>query len=118
METDHQADWAVVHLRRLLALEILMAAGRVGSSRLGLHDRVPLKAPIDGVAGHIVTNVIVIEARWADAALPSGEFMFAQFAGITDAERDFAKSDGTQALLEKLTPTRHPIVVPDRASTV
>lgn len=118
-ETDRQGDWAVVQLRRLLALELLLAAGRIGNGSLGLHDRIPLKAPIDGEAGHAVDTVVVARSRWPDVALPSGEVMFVQFVGATASEVAFAVKDGTPALLERLRAAgAAPVIVPDRAPVV
>lgn len=119
METDRQGDWAIVHLRRMMALELLLSSGRIGNGPLGLYDRIPLKEPIDWVEGHAVQNLISVPSRWPDFALPSGGVMFVQFIGVTDAERDFAKDTGIEALLSKLAATEvHPVVVPDRSAVV
>lgn len=119
METDRQADWPIDHLRRLLALEILLVAGRMGSGSLGLHDRIPLNEPIDGVPDHPVRNVIVTRSEWPEFQLPSGEVMFVQFIGVTDAERDFAAEAGTRALLKRLAEADvSSVIVPDRASVI
>ncbi len=119
LETDRQGNWAIIHLRRLLALEILLAAGRIGNGSLGMHDRIPLKAPIDGVEGHVVDTVITVPGRWKDFTLPSGQVMLVQFAAVTSAERDFAIDNGAPALIEKLQAADvFPVVVPDRASVI
>ncbi|MEQ9038286.1 MAG: suppressor of fused domain protein [Silicimonas sp.] len=119
LETDRQGSWAIVHLRRLLALELLLDSGRIGNGSLGLHDRIPLKAPIDGVVGHLIEHAIVVASRWPEFRLPSGEVMFVQFLGVTDAEKDFAKERGAPALIDKLTAAAaFPVIVPDRASVI
>ena len=119
LETDRQGNWPIEHLRRLMALELLLAAGRIGSGSLGMHDRIPLNAPIDGVEGHQIDHVLVVPSRWPEFTLPSGQVMFVQFAGITETEKDFAREHGAQALIGKLTSTgTFPVVVPDRVSVV
>lgn len=87
IDTDRQGDWTIVHLRRLLASEMLLAVVRFGLAPLGHHDRIPQKAPVDGGEGDEGTSV-----------LPLGQVMVAQFAGIMDAERNFAEESGTDAL--------------------
>lgn len=109
----------MVHLRRLLTLENLLAAGRIGKGSLGLDDRIPLKAPLDGVEGHPIRNVIVTRSEWPDFRLSSGEVMCAQFIGVTDPERDCAVEAGTSAIVELLTSAgASPVIIPDRASNV
>lgn len=117
LETDQQGDWAIVHLRRLLALEMLLAAGRIGNGSLGMYDRIPLNAPLDGIGGHLVDSVITVPSKWPEFALPSGHVMFVQFAAVTSAEREFAREHGAPKLIEKLEVlTKYPVAEPGRAS--
>ena len=119
LETDRSGNWAITQLRGLLALELLLVSGRIGNGSLGMHDRIPLKAPIDGVEGHPIRHVLIVQSDWPDFQLPSGEVMFVQFTGMTDAERDLARDEGTQVLLEKLAAAKAlPVIVPDRVSVV
>lgn len=78
METDRQGDWAIVHLRRMLTLELLLGSGRIGKGPLGLHDRIPLKEPIDWVEGHPVRNLMTVSSHLPEFVLPSGGVMFVQ----------------------------------------
>lgn len=116
LETDRKGDWAIVHLRRMLVLELLLASGRIGNGPLGLYDRIPLKEPIDWVDGHAVRNLMTVKSAWPDFSLPSGGVMFVQLIGLTDAEIDFAKKTGAPELLKKLDVAGvMPVIVPDRA---
>jgi len=120
METDRQGDWAIVHLRRMLVLQLLLESARIaGNGPLGPGDRIPLKEPIDWVDGHEVQNLMTMTAEWPEFTLPSGGVMFVQFIGLTNAEVEFAKANGSPAILEQLKAGGAvPVIVPDRASLI
>lgn len=121
LETDRQGDWAIRCLQRLLAFELSMASGQIGSGApLGLSDRIPLGGPIDGQDGHLIQAVIIVAPANVpqEFDLPSGDVILVQFAGITDAERAFASEAGPDALFQRLEVTDFPVTVPDRASVV
>lgn len=120
METDRQGDWAIVHLRRMLVLQLLLESERiVGNGPLAPGDRIPLKEPIDWIEGHEVQNLMPILGDWPEMRLPSGTAIFVQFYGLTNPEVEFAKSHGSKALLERLRDGGAvPVIVPDRASVV
>ena len=120
LESDRQGDWAIVALQRFLAFELVMATGQFGrGTPLGLNDRIPLGAPIDGTASGTITNVILAASQWPEIHLVSGEAMFVQYVGITDAEHDLAKTEGSPALLNKLAKAGAvPVIAPDRASVI
>ena len=120
LETDRQGDWAIVQLRRMLALQLLLESERIaGRGSLGPGDRIPLREPIDWIAGHGVQNLMTWQSAWPEFSLPSGGVMFVQIVGMTDAEVDFAKEAGSPALVERLEHAGAvPVIVPDRASVV
>ena len=119
METDRAGDWPIQHLRRLMALELLLSAGRIGEGSLGMHDRIPLKGPIDGVDGHLIDHVLVAPSHWPEFSLPSGQVMFVQFAGITETEKEFARENGAASLIGKLSAAgSFPVIVPDRSAVI
>ncbi|NNE81173.1 MAG: suppressor of fused domain protein [Silicimonas sp.] len=121
LETDRQGDWAIRCLQKLLAYELCMASGQVGSGTpLGLNDRIPLGGPITGEAGHTIEAVMIVMPTNVSEGfdLPSGDVMLVQFAGLTDAERAHASNVGVDSLLQHLKATEFPVTVPDRASVV
>lgn len=120
METDQQGDWAIVHLRRMLVLQLLLVSERIaGKGSLGPGDRIPLEEPIDWAEGHGVQNLMPMLGDWPEMKLPSGTEIFVQFLGLTNAEVAFAKSQGSNALLQRLRDGGAvPVIVPDRASIV
>jgi hypothetical protein len=106
IETNESADWPILFLQRMLAFDMMLATGQFGDKPpLKLHNRVPLRSPIDGKQGTEVTNVILHEpVRYPRSFnLPSGRVEILQFLGVTDAERDFAKDFGFDALSERMT---------------
>ncbi len=120
LETLEQGDWPIVTLQNMLAFDMLLATGQLGSgSPLDLHDRIPLHAPIDGRESTEIRFVVLCEPENFPPRfkLPSGTSRFLQFVGITEAERDFAKQSGFDALRQQLKEHAHyPATVPGRAS--
>lgn len=119
-EASEQGDWAVKTLQHMLAFDLLLGAGRIaGAECLSLHDRIPLRAPINGKPDCQVRNLILVgrEDGPKEFRLPSGEVILVGFTGITDAELAFAKANGSPALIEKLrTAGYHPVTNPGRLS--
>ncbi len=122
LATVDQADWAVRALQSVLAFDLLLDAGRFPSGqRLSLHDRVPLHAPIDGRPDCLVRNLIMVEPEGFDQefALPSGVVILVTFIGTTDAETAFARTEGTDELVERLRAAGHfPSIDPRRPSVL
>ncbi len=105
-ETDVQGDWAIRVLQNMLAFDLLLGAGHFGDRPpFGLHDRVPLNAPLDGRAETQLRALTTLSPPGFpdEVALPSGRFQFLQFAGITEDEADFGRANGGVALMERLT---------------
>jgi hypothetical protein len=119
---SEQGDWAIGVLQRMLAFDLLLGAGGFpGSDRLSLHDRIPLRAPLSGQDECELRNLILVEMEDGpqEFSLPSGEVTLVGFTGITDAELDFAKANGSPALISRLRSAGyHPITNPNRASLI
>lgn len=117
---SEQGDWAIQTLQHMLAFDLLLGAGRVpGADRFALHDRIPLRAPIDGQPECQVRNLVLVEREDGpqDFSLPSGQVILVGFTGITDAELAFAKANGSPALIERLRAVGyHPVTNPHRRS--
>jgi Suppressor of fused protein (SUFU) len=119
---SEQGDWAIEALQNMLAFDLLLGAGLFpGRERFSLHDRIPLRAPINGDHDCQIRNLVLVERE--DGAqgfsLPSGEVILVGFTGITDTELEFAKVNGSDALLEKLRPAgAHPVTNPHRQAVL
>jgi len=117
---SEQGDWAIETLQAMLAFDLLLAAGRFPSGRpLSVHDRVPLRGPVNGKPDCEIRNVVLVEREDGpkEFCLPSGKVILLGFTGVTDAELAFAKSDGSPALIDRLRQAGyHPITNPNRKS--
>lgn len=115
---SEQGDWAIRTLQHMLAFDLLLGAGRIpGADRISLHDRIPLRAPLDGRPDCEIRNLILVEREDGpqDLSLPSGKVILVGFTGITDAELDFAKAHGSPSLIERLRAAGyHPVTDPRR----
>jgi len=117
-----QGDWAIQTLQSMLAFDLLLGAGRFpGRDCLALHDRIPLRAPLDGREDCQIRNLVLVEREDGpqEFALPSGEVILVGFTGITDSELAFGKMHGSATLLEKLRAAgAHPVTDPHRPSVI
>lgn len=105
LETEEQGNWAIVILRNMLAFDMMLTTGQVGAGDpLGFHDRIPIRAPIDGREGTMLRSLVTIPpSAFAEGFdLPSGRVNLMEFVGITDDEAEFAKEHGGGPLLQKL----------------
>ena len=118
--TSEQGDWAIQVLQSMLAFDLLLAAGRYpGSAPLALHDRVPVRGPVNGKATCQLRNLVVTEPECIAAGfqLPSGRVHFLSFTAITDAELAEAKATSSAELITRLrTAGYHPVNNPTRPS--
>jgi hypothetical protein len=103
-ECPQQSRWAVVFLQKMIAFQILLAAGRFpGKPLLQIWDRIPLRAPIDGSSSVLSWALIAPSPNFGGAQqLPSGRFEFMQFIGITEDEAEYARQRGSDHLLPLL----------------
>ena len=117
---SEQGDWAIETLQAMLAFDLLLGAGRFpNAQRLSVHDRIPLRAPLNGSPDCEIRNLVVVQREDGPQvlSLPSGQVRLVGFTGITDAELAFAKLNGSPALIERLRSAGyHPITNPHRRS--
>lgn len=117
-----QGDWAIETLQAMLAFDLLLSVGRFpNKERLSLHDRIPLRAPLNGRPDCEIRNLVLVEREDGpqEFALPSGEVILVGFTGITDPELAFAKISGSAALIDRLRAEgHHPITDPHRRSII
>jgi Suppressor of fused protein (SUFU) len=117
---SEQGDWAIETLQAMLAFDLLLGAGRFANGKqLSLHDRIPLRGPLNGKPDCEIRNLVLVqrEERPQDFLLPSGRVSLVGFTGVTDPELDFAKSNGSAALIDRLRDAGyHPVTNPNRQS--
>jgi hypothetical protein len=120
LETLEDFTWALFHVRRLLAFQILLGWGRYeGREPFTIGDRIPLRNPIDGERSELTWYLVAPTSGYpSDFQLPSGRAEFLHLVGITESEAAFARDNGHEALLEKLKPEGYPVTVPGRPSAV
>jgi len=114
-----QAPWALLFMRRMVAFQLLLAAGRYpGKSLLAIWDRVPLRSPIDGKTSQLTWLLLAPATGFAGVQqLPSGQFQFIQFVGITENEAEYARASGSPELFRMLLAERAaPVTDPNRGS--
>jgi hypothetical protein len=122
LESPSQGQWAIDVLARLLAYNILLAHGRFGEvDPLDYGARIPLGGPINGASTSALRFVAIGRADHyaASFSLASGAVYLLQVVGISESERDYAKVNGTTALIGLLRGAgAFPITDPMRASVV
>src|SRR5262249_59109348 len=87
LATTEAGDWAIRTLQSMLAFDILLWAGRFpGKEYLGLNDRIPLRAPLNGDPTCVLRNLIMTEPEGipAEFQLPSGRVLLTGFTAISD----------------------------------
>jgi hypothetical protein len=104
-ECPQQSRWALVLLRRMVAFQILLSVGRFpGKGPLQIWDRIPLRGPIDGASSALNWVLLAPSLNFGEPQqLPSGQFQFMEFIGITEDEAEYARKDGSDKLLPLLT---------------
>lgn len=105
IETDVQAEWAIVMLQRMIAFNLLIASGRFGTNRpLALGDRIPLNGSVALDQPSALRNLVIARAEHYTPSfvLPSGHVDILHFIGITDTELAFAQAHGSDVLVECL----------------
>jgi len=78
----------------MLAFDILLWAGRFPDKEyLGLNDRIPLRAPLNGDPACVLRNLIMTEPEGIPTGfqLPSGKALLTGFTAISDDELEEAK---------------------------
>ena len=99
IETESESDWAINSLRSLMAFNILVSVGHYGDKPLlDYGDRVPM-----AMAPNIKSLLVVKPNKLPDSfELMSGKVDVLQMTGITEAELEFAKNNGSEMLTDKL----------------
>jgi hypothetical protein len=119
---SEQGDWAVETLQSMLAFDLLLRAGRFPNGQpLSLHDRIPLRGPVNGRPNCEIRNVIIVAPEHvpSEFSLPSGGVVLVGFTGVTDAELTFAKANGSEPLISRLRAAgHHPVTNPHRQSLI
>lgn len=108
LETPEQSLWALQLLKKLMAHQILVAAGRLdGQHFFQYGDRLPLGAPIDG-EGSPLTWLLVNRPTHYNARiqLASGTLDFLHFVGVAQEEAAWAAQEGSDKLVEQLRAAR------------
>jgi len=115
-------DWAIQTLQSMLAFDILLCAGRYpGREYIGLNDRIPLRAPLNGNPSCVLRNLVMTEPEDipSEFQLPSGKVLLTSFTAISDAELNEAKQSGSASLIDRLRVAGfHPVNDPHRQSLV
>jgi len=73
---SERGNWVIETLQAMLAFDLLLGAGRFpGGQRFSLHDRIPLRAPLNGNADCRIRNLVLVEREDGpqEFSLPSGE---------------------------------------------
>jgi hypothetical protein len=118
--TTEAGDWAIRTLQSMLAFDILLWAGRYpGREYIGLDDRIPLRAPLNGDSDCILRTLVMTEPEGipCEFQLPSGRVLLTGFTAISDNELKEAKQSGSAVLIDRLRAAGfHPVNDPHRPS--
>jgi hypothetical protein len=104
-----------------MAFQLLLAAGHYpGKPLLQPWDRIPLKQPLDATASALRWLLVLApDDATRTFEIESGEVEIFTLLGLTDAEADFARARGANALLPLLREHgAYPITDPVRRSVV
>ena len=120
METPDKADWPIIRMHQIMKYQIDICCGKhEGAEPLSDHDRIPLGSAIDFSESNLTHLILASPVNLPkDFRQDSGSADFYLMFGITEAERDFAKEQGGDALVNLLREeTEFPITNPTREST-
>lgn len=120
IEVADKADWPIYVLHRLLAYQLLVTHGHFGDYEpVSYGFRVPAGGSIDRSGDSPLTFLAVAKPSHYESTvqLDSGIFDFLHVVGITEQERDYAKSTSTEELIARLTiHGAYPVTDPKRVS--
>ena len=121
-ETVEKADWAILHVQKIMAFEILLSCGRFqGRDTIGFYDRIPLRSSIKPGFDSAIRNVLICPPIGYPATfkLESGEVELMALVGITDDEAQYARENDGEKLVELLMRAgAFPITDPARKSVI
>jgi hypothetical protein len=119
LELRHCAEWGIVILLRLMALQLLVSVGKMPDPPLRHGQVVPLGGPIAG--GSALTHLLACKSPDAPSLLhfASGRFELLLLTGITASEAAFAAANGADQLLALLPKDGSvPITDPQRGAII
>ncbi len=117
LEALNCADWPIHRLHQLMVYQIGLCVGKYpGHGALGSGCRVPFGSPIDFHTSRLEFGILVDPPLFSrQFEQESGVAEFLQLVGISETERDFAKSNGNGSLEDWLrTNTCYPVTDPHR----
>ena len=120
IQTTASATWPIAVLNRLMAIQILIAAGQKEGQLLEPFDRVGLGESIDGGVSEL-KNLFVAPPEDIPSRIQteSGLVDMLVCVGISDAELQFARAQDGPGLLQLLKHHGHfPVTDPNRVSAV
>ncbi|TLX17165.1 suppressor of fused domain protein [Rhizobium sp. MHM7A] len=112
-------DWAIRCLQSVLAFDTLLCAGHYpGSEPLGLYDRIPMHAPLNGDPRCSLRTLVITEsAAYPSFDTPAGKVTVRSLTAISDKEWELLRQEGADLLIEQLSDAgHHPINDPWRQS--
>src|SRR5258708_5900525 len=121
VQTREEWPWALILLQGMVAFQICLAHDRFpGKPMLGLWNRIPLRAPIDGKSSALSFLLTTpVEGFQGTHLIPSGKFEFLGFIGITEDEAAFARERSSEKLYELLLENDAAVVTsPERATVL
>lgn len=122
LETAEKGDWAIRVLQSMLAFDVLLSVGRYpGKDVLGLNDRIPMRAPLNGDPDCLLRSLVVAKSgHFKDEfVLPSGVVQLLSFTAISDRELAYAKENGSENIISRLGELGfHPVNDPFRRSII
>ena len=110
LEVELCEQWAAGLLLRVMALQLLVEAGRFPVNRtLRAGDLLPLGVPPDAERRSSVTCLLVSppSESLCNLQLPSGSFDLLLLFGISESEAEFSRRAGVERLVEKLRASTH-----------
>jgi hypothetical protein len=122
IQSPRQSAWGITTLQWLMAVQILIATGAVQGELLEYYDRVPLGNSIDPKTPASALQHLIV-APPADLpgqfSIASGKVDLLLVIGISEAEREFARTQGGPELVAMLTHRGiFPLTDPGRPSAI
>jgi hypothetical protein len=119
LATTEPGEWPIRALQSMLALDLLFRTGQLpGREYLALHDRIPLKAPINGDSACVLRNLVLTEPEGipAEFQLPSGKVLLTGFTAVSDGELEELRQGGIDLIDRLRAAGFHPVNDPHRRS--
>ena len=117
LEAPNCADWPIQRLHQLMVYQIGLCVGVYpGHDAMRPGSRVPFGSPIDFGKSRLESGILIEPPHFSPQfEQESGVAEFLQLIGISELEREFAKSHGNGTLKDWLRAnTCYPVTDPDR----